>query len=597
MARRAKSKGADETESDLTPAASVPDDGDAESSKKSKTGKKSATSTKKRSTKERDKRGGKSEKKSAKSSKSSKSGKSKRSGSSAAIKRPSPAHQFAAIDIGATSVRMQVAEWSKDKGLRTLDELVHPVSLGTDTFTVGHVTPPSLHAVCEVVRNFNNLLGEYGVRRVRAVATSAVREASNRDIVIDRVRHASGLELEVLEGVEETRLTCQIIQPFLEQNLGCETTLCLDLGGGSTEVLLLSGCDLVGSGSRRLGTARLFHTIAHTDVADAHALLESVIRNVVNQTASMFAEQQISALAVINTQLRRALAGQEEVEAVAGGLRTPVAVIDRLAKQAESLTPGQLADAYELTASGADLLVPALMILRRFLKRVPVEQVHVLEVDLLHGVLQDMTQELRGKNPALLFAESIIRSAEALGRKYHHDEDHAAQVSRLAIMLYEGLAEFLDLAGKDRLYLEVAAKVHDIGMFIAESAHHKHSMYLVRHSEIVGLSADERHLVSLICRYHRKAHPRPQHEEFAALPMDQRLKVIKLAALLRVADALDRGHRQVVKRLECEFEENRLLLRATARDDMVVEIEALRSKGNLFQEITGLGLELRPVAG
>ncbi len=501
----------------------------------------------------------------------------------------------AAIDVGTTSMRMEIAQVHPDGRIEPLEQLVHPVAVGADTFTLGYVTPDTLRAVCRVLRNFKQLLQEYQVKDVRAVATSPVREASNQDILLDRIRHETGLVFEVLDATAESRLTYQTLLPFLKENgvvARNRHALLLDLGGGSTEFMVLRGQDLVFVGSRRLGTMRLSQSTTAADCVDSQAVLDSVIRNVVHSTLELCQAYPIREVVIINALLPRALGGEPGAERLENGLILPTGSAHAAARETESMTLEALRRRFGVSQADAEILLPALLVLDRFLESIPIERVVLSETDLLTGVLNDMAMQLNGRDPLEEFHRQILGSATGVAEKYHFDPEHSQQVAWLACELYDELADYLDLSGKDRLYLEVAAILHDIGMYVSEGAHHKHSAYLIRWSEIVGLNPHERFLVSQIARYHRKSTPKPSHAEYATLPAEERLRINKISSILRIADALDRGHRQLVRELEAEITARELVLHARTEDDLTVEQHALREKGEHFEQITGLRVRL-----
>lgn len=511
-------------------------------------------------------------------------------------KRLRKPRQVAAIDVGSTSVRMQVAEIQPDGVIAVLDELVHPVALGNDTFHVGYITAETMRTICQVAKNFASLCAEYKVRDCRAVATSALREAQNKDLVLDRIRHESGLDVTILDEVEESRLSYQVLVPFLETHLDAPEaySLFIDLGGGSTETLLLQGRDLVLSSNRKLGTARLFHSIQASNPSDSQILFESVIRNVVNSTFDHYNAYPISNLIVVNSTLQSAFDSYPGVGYLAGGLAVPAGVVRALVEDVQVRSIEEISERYRIQTSHVALLLPALNTVDRFLRKIGTDTLYVVQLDLLTAILHDLSFQIRGLTPELLFGEQVLRSAIGFAGKYHYNPEHAKQVSRLAVRLYDQLADYLDLSGKDRLYLQVAGLLHDIGMYISEIAHHKHSRYLIEWGEIVGLNQEERRFVALLARYHRKAHPNPSHLDFMQHCLDERLRITKLAAILRIADALDRSHLQLIHDVEVCIEETDILLRAHGTPDLVVETVALKSKGKLFEEVTGLHPRLVP---
>lgn len=499
--------------------------------------------------------------------------------------------QVAAIDIGSTSVRMCVAEISPAGGMSVLSELVHPVAVGHDTFTVGHITPETLRALCTVLTNFAAVVKEYEAECL-AVATSSVRDASNCDLVVDRIRHESGIQLSVIDAVEESRLTCQVLLPFLEEHVPSRKghTLFVDLGGGSTETLLLKGANIVLASNRRLGTARLFQSIS--GMGDRQMLQESVIRNVVTSTMNHFQDYTIHECVVTNTLVERALLRTGKVKEIEGGIEATKEVFFDLLRSLRRCSTEEMAERAGLSLAEAELLMPAMLTLERLFEEVGVKRFFMAELELLTSVLYDLRMSAWGQNPLLEFGEQVVRSAKGLGERYDYDAPHAVRVAKLAVQMYDGLADFLDLAGKDRLYLEVAGILHDIGMFIGDEGHHKHSQYLIEWSEIVGFNREERSLIAQIARYHRKALPSPLHEGFMRWPLAQRLRISKLAAILRAADALDRSHLQAITDVKVTLDKTMLTFEIEGESDLVVERVAMEDKGLLLREVTGLNIEL-----
>jgi exopolyphosphatase/guanosine-5'-triphosphate,3'-diphosphate pyrophosphatase len=184
-----------------------------------------------------------------------------------------------------------------------------------------------------------------------------------------------------------------------------------------------------------------------------------------------------------------------------------------------------------------------------------------------------------------------------LRRGYHFDEAHSLHVTDLALQLFDQLQALHGLSPADRTLLRTSGILHDIGLYISARMHHKHSMYLVSHSECFGLTTEQMHLVSVICRYHRRATPRPQHLEYASLSRDNRLRVSKLAAILRMADSLDRSHDAAIRQVRCEVEENQLVLDVQTEADTVLDELSLANKADLFESLYGLPVVLRRRAG
>ena len=505
------------------------------------------------------------------------------------------ANAIAAVDVGTTSIRLGIGQIGADGRWQMLEELVHPAAVGADTFRCGLITPATLRALCKIFENFNRLLRDYDVKVCRAVATSALREATNREVVADRVQHASGIALEILDAVEESRLMYQILQPFLRRHVAKagQHTLIMDLGGGSTELMILQGENLVFGSARRLGAARLFHSLRLADAGDNRAFLASMTDQIVASTLSLYRAYPIKECIIINSLLMRALKGEPGVENLEGGLVLPARAAKAAAAAAGGMSAADMPARFQIDPSEADFLAIAFLILARFLEHISVDRLFFAEADFLSALLHDLALRCCGAEPEATFARQVLGSAIGVGEKYRYDRQHAEQVAKMAGEIFDAVAGFLGLARLYRLHLQVAAILHDIGMFVSELAHHKHSAYLVQWSDIVGLSESERTLVAQVCRYHRKTAPRPQHAEFMALPMEERLIVTKLASILRIADALDRGHHQAARSLRPTLTEENLTLEIDAAGEMTVEEAALKDKARLFEDITGLKVVLR----
>jgi len=191
------------------------------------------------------------------------------------------------------------------------------------------------------------------------------------------------------------------------------------------------------------------------------------------------------------------------------------------------------------------------------------------------------------------FASQVIASAINLGRKFHFDEDHALHVTKLSLSLFDQLAEEHKIAKESRLLLHVAGVLHDIGTYIRASGHHKHGQYIVENSEIFGLNHDQIAIISNLVRYHRKAMPTPRHFSYISLSRDNRILVLKLSAILRVADAIDRGHSQRVEEVDVQIRGEELFLNCKRKGDITLEQFGLQAKGNLFEEVFGYKVVLK----
>jgi exopolyphosphatase/guanosine-5'-triphosphate,3'-diphosphate pyrophosphatase len=508
----------------------------------------------------------------------------------------SPNNLLAAIDIGASSIRMDVAEVTSEGKLHILDSLKKGVQLGKETFAEGVLSEETIRATAEALRDFKKIMETYGVVRYRAVATSALREASNRDTVLDRLLMSTGLDVDVIDGSEENRLTYTAVLESLRggPDLSQGQTLLVEAGGGSADVTMLSDGELVQSGTFPLGSIRLRAGVGHA--AGSHAeeirLLKAQIANIVTTVRRTLTIQDAVNYVAVGGDIRLA------ARIAAGGASGQGAFVlprERFAEFVDSvskLTVDKLVRQYALSYLDAETLVPALLTYLQLLKETRAQSVIVSDASIRLGVLLDLIPT-KDKDRLGNLRHQVLSAARSLGRKYQHDEGHAERVRRLAELLFESLKAEHRMTETHRLYLQVASLLHDIGMFIGSRSHHKHSHYLISESDLFGLRRRELAIIANIARYHRRALPQQSHAPFVALDRDERMIVSKLGAILRVANALDKEHREKLANLRVVVEGDQLVLLAGNLSDLTMERLALASRSDFFAQVFGRKIVLR----
>jgi exopolyphosphatase/guanosine-5'-triphosphate,3'-diphosphate pyrophosphatase len=503
------------------------------------------------------------------------------------------------IDIGTTSIRMTIGQVDGGGELRALENLSRPVPLGRDTFTRGVIEKETIRDVVRVLRDYRELLREYGLEgtdRVRVVATSAVQEAANRGPFLDRIEIATGFRVELIDEAEVSRLTYLPTLHLLrgEPELAEGRLLVVKIGGGSTETLFLSGGDVVRAQEFRQGTLRLRKTLEAYDapVAEVRAAMTGHIRRIVERVVRDVPEHEGVRLLALGADVR--LAATEILpEWKQDGIREiSLEEIERLAEVVLPLSLEELARRHRRSFPEVQTLVPALLTWIELGRAFNVPSIHAAGITLRDGVLQEMTADDRWTDE---LGRQIVRSALHVGRRFGFNEGHGVHVAYLASAIFRALQSEHRLRPRHELLLKVAAVLHDVGNCISNRAHHKHSLYIILNGDLFGIGRDELVLAALVARYHRRASPKSVHEHYSALGRSDRLVVAKLAAILRVADALDRSDTQRVRTIECSRDGERFVISVADVEDLLLEQIALYQKGSLFEETYGMQVHLRPM--
>jgi exopolyphosphatase/guanosine-5'-triphosphate,3'-diphosphate pyrophosphatase len=511
---------------------------------------------------------------------------------------PTAAKMVAAIDVGSNSLRMVIAEVLPDGRIEILEQLRKAVHLGRDTFVRGRLGGQSMRAAVAVLRDYRQMLRLYHVERVRAVATSAVREANNADTFLDRIFMATELQVEVIDTSQESRLTVSAVRQAVGDALDVNRneTLVAEVGGGSTLLTVLHDGEIAAAQSLRLGSIRL-QEVFSTSGEPPQRSAELLRQQIVNETSTLR-----RSLPLKNVESFVAVGGDARFAAREIGkpnTAAPLATVeraefDKLVRRCQRQTTEELAKRHALPFAEAETLVPALLVYQILLHKTRAPQMIVSQVSIRDGLLLDLARDVTGQEDQALL-DGVIHSAMAITEKYGASLDHAQNVADLAVALFDQLQADHGLGARHRLLLKVAGLLHEIGSVVSSRAHHKHSYYLISNSEIFGLTRDETMIVAHIARYHRRGIPKPSHLEYMALPRKTRVVVNKLAALLRMADALARGHLQQVSDLRFERLGDELVVYVPGGADLLLEQKAIAAKGDLFEDIYGMKVRLEEV--
>jgi len=502
----------------------------------------------------------------------------------------------AVIDVGATSIRMAVAEISTDGTVRTLESLSQAVNLGKDTFTKGNISKNTIEECVRVLKSYKRVLKEYLIddpKDIRVVATSSVREAGNRLAFLDRIYSATGMQIEPIDEAEVNRITYLAIQSYIkaDPNIAAAKTIITEVGGGSTELLVVQNGDVVFSHTFRLGSMRLRETLAAYQAPrlKARHILESQIERSTEQLLLQVPPETDMQMIVLGGDVRFAatqLLPDWQQDALG---RLNVSELAEFTDNLLAKTEDELVHKYHLTLPEAETIGPALLSYAYLARLFHLEHILISRFNLRDGLLNEMALDGLWTDD---LCQQMVRSAINLGRKFSFNEGHALQVAQLSQTIFDALQSEHQLAPRYRLLLYVAAILHEIGNFISIGSHHKHSMYLILNSELFGLSKSDLMLVALVARYHRRAAPKATHQGYSTLDREQRIAISQMAAILRVADALERSHSQRIKNITCEIIDRQLLIHVPNVHDFSLEQLALKQKGSMFEDVFGLQVQL-----
>jgi len=498
---------------------------------------------------------------------------------------------IAAIDVGSNAMRMMVGRMVFDGKIEVVENLRLPVRLGQDAFTTGFVSGETSQQAVDAFTRFRKIMDDHKVEKVRSVATSAMRELTNSGLLIDRIARTTGIEIEVISGEEEARLIHLGVSHSVD--LKNKHALLIDIGGGSVEVTLSLNGNIISTESYNMGTVRLLKKLTSEKNSGPafHKLVRAYAEAARHRIDRELGSKKINICVGTGGNieemgnLRQKLFKRDSDRAI---------TLEELDKLVETLSRMKVEDRmrkFKLKPDRADVILPACIVLQMIAHEAKIKEVVIPNVGLKDGVLWDMAYHLQ-ESARVSPREQVWTSALRLGEKYQFDAEHAKLVAHHAGRLFDQSCALHSLDEENKLLLEIGALLHDIGHFINTVDHDKHGFYILKASPLIGLPEAEQNIIANIMLYHRKSTPSTEDESFRTLTPKERLVVIKLSALMRLADGLDVSHTGRVKDVQLERQKNIWKLKLQGEGDLMLERWTLEKRQKLFQDVFGVKLEI-----
>lgn len=500
--------------------------------------------------------------------------------------------RIAAIDIGTNSIHMIVVQVRPDLSFEIIDREKAMVRLGAGGLGGRALTPEAADAALLALARFKRLADAHGVEVVLAAATSATREARNGGDFLRRIERDTGIRTRVISGQEEARLI--YLAASYGVNIGRGRAVVIDIGGGSVEVVLGTANAPQLSRSFKLGSIRLTERLVASDPLTAREERKIVkrIRAEIDRHCAQIAAAgfdvvigtsgTILSLGAMAAAERGAHAADlHHLEVSAKQIRKVRKQLCRLDLEHRLGLPG-------LDPRRADVIVAGAIVLDTILERLRATDLTLCELALREGLVLDyIHRNRRHVSHVDRIPDVRRRSTLELAERCNYLADHADQVVRLSLALFDQLRTVHGLTDREREWLEYAALMHDIGAHISYARHHKHSYYLIKHGELRGFSPEEIEIIALVARFHRRGTPQGADESYNTLPRQARRAVRALASILRLAESLDRSHAQAVSAVEVQDATEAVTLRVTTSGDAELELWAAGRHVKPFAKMVG----------
>lgn len=498
----------------------------------------------------------------------------------------------AVIDIGSSILSMEIAQAGQSEPSE-LDYLEYPVNLGYETFTHGKVSFRTTEEVARVLEGFAASAKQYGVEddAIRIMATTALREASNSAYVLDQLKNRTGRTIEVLEDGQEMALIFkEVLRRMQDKHQDITKPFMMAyIGTGSVGIAAVRDGNVFFARNIRVGSLKLSQMLGESGERTPrfHVILEEYLSALTRLLRDQMQATRPGRFVVCGKEIEL-IAQLTRTEEKDGLLTIERRTLSALYDEIKTLTPAQVSQKFNLRGEQGEVLLPSLAIYMTLSEFTNADSVLSPGVVLVDSVLYELLYPKEAKEWNHRFEEGIAASAWEMARRYQADINHAAAVESYSLLIFDSLKKMHGFSHRERRLLQAAAILHDIGKFVNSKYHDVYSCHLLMDANIIGLSGGEMAQVANIARYHSGAVPSMSHAEWAELSSDARLTVSKLAAILRLADSLDRSHLQKLTDIDIKQKENELVITGRTDRETALEEWTFAYKSEFFTEVFGL---------
>lgn len=508
---------------------------------------------------------------------------------------------FAAIHLGSEQVGIQIVQYQDVDDIKVIDQASRQVLLGEETFKTGRISFTAMNELCELLKGYRRMMAEYGVRDYRLLATTAVREAANRDYILDQIKVKTGLNVEIVDMPQEIFYKyVSIFKNVQKHGLVNEEDglLFVDISSGGLGITLYKNGALTYQQNIHIGILRMKESFDKWQRESMHfqQALSEFIFSSIEPVQQALGRHSIKYLVLSGTETRLLL------NMLGGSTADRVASVDLtefygLYEKVKKLNLPQIMKTFHLSEAKAEMVLPTIVLYKQILELTDIERIVIPNDQFIDGISILRVIDKTQARWADVIEQQIVSLACSLGAKYQYDCRHADAVAANALRLFDCMAKVHGLGRRERLILQIACILHDIGKFVSLRRHYFYSYLLIKSSDIMGFSEVEKDMIANIAQYHSKITPVSGSPSLNGLTDRQKVTVAKLAAVIRLADAVDRAHRQKITGIDMELKGNELTITVNAHTDISLEEWTFLDKVVFFEGVFGIRAILNRITG
>ncbi|MDO4522278.1 MAG: exopolyphosphatase [Eubacteriales bacterium] len=493
---------------------------------------------------------------------------------------------FAAIDVGSYEVEMKIYELASRVGIRQIDYVSHRIEMGTDTYTRGKISVEKIEELCRVLQDFVRIMEGYKVSGYRACATSAIREAQNSRLLLEYVKRTTGITVENLDNSEQRFLDYKSIAFGLKDfyKIIQKGTAIVDVGSGSVQVSLFDNDKLVTTQNIRIGNLRIREKVA--DLARQTVHVEAMVEELINNEIVSFKKMYLK-----DREIKNLILGGDYIYDLMKKESVSRAEFELMFEKVVESRPEDIAREYGIPSESASLILPSVTLYKRLIEELGAEMIWLSDMALSDGIAYDYAQKKKFIRTEHEFKDDIVAAARVIAKRYQCNKGHIRNLENLALPLFDRIRKSSGMADRHRLLLQIAVILHGCGKYINFSNAADCSYSIIMSTEIIGLSLRERQIIANVVKFNTKEMHYEDTVNCLGMNPEEYLLIMKLTAILRVANALDRSHKQKFDAVRLSIKERELIIQVDTREDITLERGLFPPKAEFFEEV----FHIRPV--
>ena len=501
---------------------------------------------------------------------------------------------FAAIDVGSFELTMKIFEFPAKKSMREIDCVRRRLDLGTDTYSDGKISNENLDELCRTLKEFSDIMNSYKVEAYRAYGTSAIRETENTTIVQDQITQRTGIRVDVLSNSEQRFLAYKSLASQGEsfRNIIEDKTAILDIGGGSIQLSLFDNDTLVSTQNLQLGVLRtqeFLNQFEASGVKAGYVMEEMAMAQLSAYKKLYLKDREIRNLIVVDDYVSPCLVRMNGRESM-----MELSDFSGFWEQLHAGSVTQVAQEMGLTEERVPLVFISATLIKKIAGLMGAQRIWVPGVTLCDGIAYEYAEGARLLKGEHDFEKDIVACATNISKRYMGSKKRSETLERITTTIFDSMKKVHGLGKRERLYLRLAAILHDCGKYISLVNIGITSYQIIMATEIIGLSHTEREIVANVVRFnHSNFVYYDQQTGFDRLDRESYLIVAKLTAILRLANGLDRSHKQKLMGLKAALKDNRLVLTIDTQEDITLEKGYFEVRGKFFKEVFSVEPVLR----